>query len=79
MMIFMVKHCCQIRSPGTDLFWCFSVAKPRPNFIKFYMMKVDILGFNLIGNISYLDQYIGSYDFLKFDPDSGMNSVEDWL
>lgn len=58
---------------------CFSVAKPRPNFIKFYRMKVDILRFNLIGNISYLDQYIESYDFSKFDPDSGMNSVEDWL
>ena len=42
-------------------------------------MKVDILSFNLIGNISYLDQYIESYDFSKFDPDSGMNSVEDWL
>ena len=42
-------------------------------------MKLDILGFNLIGNISYLDQYIGSYDFSKFDPDSGMNSVADWL
>ena len=43
------------------------------------MMKVYILSFNLIGNISYLDQYIGSYDFSKFDPDSGMNSAEDWL
>ena len=42
-------------------------------------MKLDILGFNLIGNISYLDQYIESYDFSKFDPDSGMNSVADWL
>ena len=58
---------------------CFLVAKPIPNFLKFYRMKVDILGFNLIGNISYLDQYIGSYDLSKFDPDSGMNSVEDWL
>ena len=58
---------------------CFSVSKPCPNFIKFYRMKVDILSFNLIGNISYLDQYIESYDFSKFDPDSGMNSVVDWL
>ena len=58
---------------------CFLVAKRRPNFIKFYRIKVDILGFNLICNISYLDQYIGSYDFSKFDPDSRMNSVEDWL
>ena len=58
---------------------CLSVAKTCPNFIKFYRMKLDILSFNLIGNISYLDQYIESYDFSKFDPDSGMNSVEDWL
>ena len=80
MMISMVKHCCQIRSPGTDLFWCvFWVAKPCLNFIKFYRMKLDILSFNLIGNISYLDQYIESYNFSKFDPDSGMNSVADWL
>ena len=42
-------------------------------------MKVDILKFNLIGNISYLDWYIESYDFSKFDPNSGMNSVVDWL
>ena len=58
---------------------CFSVAKSCPNFIKFYRMKLDILRFNLICNISYLDQYIERYDFSKFDPDSGMNSVEDWL
>ena len=58
---------------------CVSVAKPRPNIIKFYRMKLEILGFNLIGNINYLDQYIESYDFSKFDPDSGMNSVADWL
>ena len=58
---------------------CFYAAKPRQNFIKFYRMKVDILSFNLIGNISYLDQYIESYHFSKFDPDSGMNSVVDWL
>ena len=42
-------------------------------------MKADILSFNLIGDISYLDQYIESYDFSKFDADSGMNSVADWL
>jgi len=43
--------------------------------MKFYKMKVYILGFNLIGNISHLDQWIERYDFSKFDHESGMKSV----
>lgn len=57
----------------------FSVTKPCLNLMKFYMMKVDILRFNLMGNRTQLDQWIEKYDFSKFKVDSGMESVADWV
>ena len=42
-------------------------------------VKLDILGFILIGNISHLDQWIERYDFSKFDHGSRMKSMAAWV
>ena len=52
---------------------CFLVVKPGPNLIKFYKMKLDILGFNLMGNMTQLYKWIKRYEFSKFGVDFGQN------
>ena len=67
---------CQWKSVrGSQMAWCFWMAKESPKIMKLSSLKVDMSIFNLIGHSCQLDLYTRSSEFLKLGHE---NWVEFW-